>query len=1349
MGVLDSGREPLVVIEFEQDQCRLLYGELPCEAVLGTTGDRKCYNTLSTCQDVLNYDTAPALPDAEAVNKDISSAGAVEASFSVGTEETLPSGVQLSRDGTKLYIVGESADQVRQYPLSTPFDIATAGAVEASFSVAGEDTSPQGLFFKSDGTKMYIVGVSSDSVHQYPLSTPFDISTAGAVEESFSVAGEDTSPQGLAFKADGTKLYVIGGVSDEVHQYPLSTPWDISTAGAVEFSLDVSATEVDPHGIAFTQQGSKVNFVGTNSDSVHQAPLTTPWDLSTTGAVEASFNVNSEEEFPSALTFKPDGTKLYVVGVSGFVYQYPIVGAVAGVASDATRTGDVETAGAVEESFSVAGEDTAPQGLSFGLFGTNLYIIGSSSQEVHQYPLVTAWDVSSALAVVASFDVSGEDTLPRDLFLKPDGTKLYMVGGQVGSDVHQYPLSIPFDISSVGPVEASFDPSTEESVPTGMFFKSDGTKLYIVGINDDEVLQYPLSTAWDISSGGAVEASFSVTTEDTAPVGLFFRRDGRKMYVVGQNDDEIHQYPLSTPWDIATAGAVESQRDLTTEDVLPQGVFFKPDGTKMFMIGQGSDSVHQYPVPLAGADVDGALHVRSYPTGFSQALSFDGVDDSMEAPDPLDVYGFASTDAFTVEFLIQPNAIANSFARLFTKEFTDGSGAQGWRIRLRQSDTNIVFERLRDGAADTVSASVSILEARFWSAVYDGTDLILYEEGLERARTASPKLLLQSGEPLFVGNTFVGETTEPYSGLLDDIRIWSDARTKAEIRARMVLPISGREAGLASYFQLDDDPLAVATRTLRFTKPQTSAPRDLYLMPLLVDVDTAATRINPGGGSRDRGVLGDRASIDLGFKDAPGSGRVVDKYRTERISGTAQVDEGGYEPLERGTFFSTWRARNRFFQNRRVRVLEGFVGEALRDMQTREYFVDQFLGPDSDGRVVFRAKDVLKLADDERAQAPDATPGELSAALTDVETTSFQATGAVLADYPDAPGLVRIGSEVIEYQARTQATVDNVEFTTLSRGARGSEADSHDAEDRVQRCLEFVDVEPWKLAEELLVDFGNVPQEFIPITDWDDEGETWLSQFPLSAVITEPTSVTILLGEITKQAQFFIWWDEHAQEIKLKALRPPTEDPFQLNEVSHMIEGASVLTEHPDQRLSQVWIFFKQKDPTKRLDDETNYARLRIRADLVSEAPAAYGETRIRKIFSRWLQTEGAVSQAAKLTLDRFQANPRTLKVRVDAKDRASLRVGEVVDVLMRTIVDDRGLEVPKRWQVISAREEPAGEAVALEFQEFEFVGRFALYMEDDAPDFDAATDDEKKSGAWYSDDDGKFPDGTDGYQYQ
>jgi len=41
-----------------------------------------------------------------------------------------------------------------------------------SFSVAAQDTTPQGLAFSPDGTKMFVVGLSGDAVYEYIISIP-------------------------------------------------------------------------------------------------------------------------------------------------------------------------------------------------------------------------------------------------------------------------------------------------------------------------------------------------------------------------------------------------------------------------------------------------------------------------------------------------------------------------------------------------------------------------------------------------------------------------------------------------------------------------------------------------------------------------------------------------------------------------------------------------------------------------------------------------------------------------------------------------------------------------------------------------------------------------------------------------------------------------------------------------------------------------------------------------------------------------------------------------------------------------------------------------------------------------
>jgi sugar lactone lactonase YvrE len=46
-------------------------------------------------------------------------------------------------------------------------DLENASYHGVSFSVSSEESNPQGLFFKPDGTKMYVIGDYGDTIYQY------------------------------------------------------------------------------------------------------------------------------------------------------------------------------------------------------------------------------------------------------------------------------------------------------------------------------------------------------------------------------------------------------------------------------------------------------------------------------------------------------------------------------------------------------------------------------------------------------------------------------------------------------------------------------------------------------------------------------------------------------------------------------------------------------------------------------------------------------------------------------------------------------------------------------------------------------------------------------------------------------------------------------------------------------------------------------------------------------------------------------------------------------------------------------------------------------------------------------
>ena len=503
--------------------------------------------------------------------------------FRVNLQETGPTGVFFKPDGTKMYVIGTTGDDVNEYDLSTAWDIYSSTYVQ-NFSVVNQESVPESVFFKPDGTKMYVTGGASDAVYEYNLSTAWDLSTATFVAPEtnyFSVAAQANDPTGIFFKPDGTKMYVIGDTNDSVHEYNLSTAWDVTSSSFLQ-SLNVNAQDNTPSDLFFKPDGTKMYMVGQLRDNVNEYDLSTAWDISTATIESTTFSVAAQETNPQGIFFKPDGTKMYVIGVSGDdVNEYNL-----------STAWDVSTA-SFFQLFSVAAQDATPTGLFFKSDGTKMYVIGQTGDDVNEYSLSTAWDVSTA-SYVQVFSVALEEVTPSDLFFKPDGTKMYVIGVS-GDDVNEYNLSTAWDVSTASFFQL-FSVAAQDAAPQGLFFKPDGTKMYITGIGQD-VNEYNLSTAWDVSTATFIQV-FSVAAQESSPQSVFFKPDGTKMYVIGTTNDRVNEYNLSTAWDVSTAVYFKGY-SLTPQDTTPAGVFFKPDGTKMYMVGAINDRVFEYNLSTA------------------------------------------------------------------------------------------------------------------------------------------------------------------------------------------------------------------------------------------------------------------------------------------------------------------------------------------------------------------------------------------------------------------------------------------------------------------------------------------------------------------------------------------------------------------------------------------------------------------------------------------------------------------------------------------------------------------------------------------------------------------------------
>jgi|GEM_PF-6587513 len=227
-------------------------------------------------------------------------------------------------------------------------------------------------------------------------------------------------------------------------------------------------------------------------------------------------------------------------------------------------------------------------GITFNTDGTMMFMVSGWNNNIYSYTLSTAWDLSTMSYDSISKSLTSEDTTPNDAVFNTDGTKMY-ISGRTNKHIYQYTLSTAWNISTATYDSINFSIS-QASQPEGMFFKPDGTKMYIIDYGTTEVYQYSLSTAWNLSTASYDSISYGVSYN----YGLCLSNDGTKMYTA-QYNGYIVQYTLSTAWDLSTATSDTSILS-GFQDENPYDIAFKPDGKKMYMLGYDNKKVFQYSV---------------------------------------------------------------------------------------------------------------------------------------------------------------------------------------------------------------------------------------------------------------------------------------------------------------------------------------------------------------------------------------------------------------------------------------------------------------------------------------------------------------------------------------------------------------------------------------------------------------------------------------------------------------------------------------------------------------------------------------------------------------------------------
>jgi len=257
------------------------------------------------------------------------------------------------------------------------WDIATASASGGSGSVVGQDGLAEAILFNDDGTKLYYLGDGNNRVFQYSLSPAYDVTSVSYDSVSLLLTTQEVDPRGMSWNDDGTKLFICGN-ADAVFQYNLGTAYDIGSAGYSGISYSVSGQTLNPQAVEFDSTGMKMYILSNANNRVYQYTLSAPWDISAPSydGAGADYAVTLIGGIQS-VRFSGDGIKMYIVDDGAGVEQYTL--GTPWVVSTATY-----------DSVTAASPGGSNYDVAFNPNGTIMAILNQSSAIVYPYTLTTS-----------------------------------------------------------------------------------------------------------------------------------------------------------------------------------------------------------------------------------------------------------------------------------------------------------------------------------------------------------------------------------------------------------------------------------------------------------------------------------------------------------------------------------------------------------------------------------------------------------------------------------------------------------------------------------------------------------------------------------------------------------------------------------------------------------------------------------------------------------------------------------------------------------------------------------------------------------------------------------------------
>lgn len=423
--------------------------------------------------------------------------------YGIGSGDGYVRGLEFNNDGTKLYLIGRGDDNIQQFTLSTAYAVGTA-SYDGFYNIGGDGIgAPYGFRWNNDGTKFFVVDYGLDSVIEYSASNAYDV-TSGTITEgtNYSVSSYESNPFDVGFNPDGTQMFVIGNASDKIHEWTLSTGFDLSST--VTYVSGTALGLGNPTGFDFNPDGTKMIVVDYDTDTIKAYNLSTGFDSSTIsnyetidlsstqwdGAPSGTPYLTNYIAAPSGCRFNGDGTTFTVLDVYSSSYDkavsFPLTTAYE-LSSFTDGCIDLVTRGS-----------NYPVSFRFNSDGTKCYVLDGTDDKIYQWSLATPYVLGRGSTAMVYDGVSSSlttsDPSLRGFDFTPDGKAIFTCGNSTDTIGH-YTLSVAYDVTSTLTFVAAIDTSSFEADPTEVRVVNtpDGYKLHFLGAGSDKLFEMDIN----------------------------------------------------------------------------------------------------------------------------------------------------------------------------------------------------------------------------------------------------------------------------------------------------------------------------------------------------------------------------------------------------------------------------------------------------------------------------------------------------------------------------------------------------------------------------------------------------------------------------------------------------------------------------------------------------------------------------------------------------------------------------------------------------------------------------------------------------------------------------------------